>query len=40
MKVIFTKVNPSEEIKIGRTKFKKKSHELLRKVKQNDFNYH
>lgn len=24
MKVIFTKVNPSEEIKIGRTKFKKK----------------
>ena len=24
MKLIFTKVNPSEEIKIGRTEFKKK----------------
>lgn len=35
MKVIFTKVNPSEEIKIGTTKFKKKkSHKLLRKGKQ------
>lgn len=42
MKVIFTKVNPSEEIKWEELSLYKKTtttHELLRKGKQNDFNY-
>lgn len=39
MKAIFTKVNPGGEIKIWRTKFKKKtSHKVLKEENQNGFN--